>query len=123
MISALAARGEVVGGGMETTGMTEEASHPLFCFVSKDGRWAAGTTWDTCGRLFHNNDPWIGCIHAGPTAREVGPGAKERFTGWLFFSDDGLQGCIDVCERTLAAGGRGGSGTLRGPSKGRSSPA
>lgn len=97
LIGQLSAEGKHVSH-METSQMPERATHPLFCFVSADGARAVGTCCDDYQGLFHNNDPWIGCLHAGPVAREVPPGGQETFTQWIFFSDTGLSGCIEACR-------------------------
>jgi len=84
---------------METSGMPENATHPLFCAIADDGQRAVGTAWANWMSLFHNNDPWIGCLHSSPQRQEIAPGTETFFHGWIFFSDTGLDGLIERFNR------------------------
>ena len=56
--------------------------------------------WETHNEYSGNTDPALNCIHGGPVAPRLEPGAKKSLHGWLGWSTGPVAG---LCERALEA--------------------
>ena len=56
--------------------------------------------WETHNEYSGNTDPALNCIHGGPVAPSLEPGAKRSLNGWLGWSTGPV---AELCERALEA--------------------
>lgn len=61
---------------------------------------ATAIAWETHSEYSGNSDPGVNCIHGGPEARQVAPGAIASVRGWLGWSEGPI---AELCDRGLKA--------------------
>lgn len=76
------------------------ADHPLIACVSDDGARAVGTASENYRFLFHNRaNAHLWCIHSQQSpAPALAPHETAYFRQTVYFSDEGLEGCVAAFE-------------------------
>jgi hypothetical protein len=88
------------GGRFSHNNQPAEADHPLIVCVAQDGRRAVGTASEDYQCLFHNAHlEYLRCIHSQQApVRALRPGERAAFCQEIYFTADGLMGCVSAYE-------------------------
>jgi len=90
----------------EQQNQAAKVDHPMIVCLSTDGRRGVGIASDTCCRVFHNcGIEYLLCIHSmHTTVPLLAAGQQATFRHTIYFSNDGLAGCVDAFQRDAENG-------------------
>jgi len=93
------------GGEFRKYNQTTRVDHPLIVCTSKDGKHAVGTASEDFQCVFHNQLPYLRCIHSQQAPIAVLAAHREAaFRQVIYFVDGGISECESAFRKDVKQG-------------------